>query len=65
MMDEAEFGVDDISENEYNKLKEKTMPTVEDKKFAYTKEGKEKAKKYAKKTGKKVKSTYAKKGRYI
>ena len=41
------------------------MPTVEGKKFAYTKEGKEKAKKYAKKTGKKVKSTYAKKGRYI
>ena len=64
-MDEAEFGVDDISENENNKLKEKTMPTVEGKKFAYTKEGKEKAKKYAKKTGKKVKSTYAKKGRYI
>ena len=65
MMDEAEFGVDDISESEYNKLKEKIMPTVEDKKFAYTKKGKEEAKKYAKKTGKKVKSTYAKKGRYI
>ena len=41
------------------------MPTVEGKKFAYTKKGKEEAKKYAKKTGKKVKSTYAKKGRYI
>ena len=26
MFDEAEFGVDDISEEEYNKLKEKTMP---------------------------------------
>ena len=25
-MDEAEFGVDDISEEEYNRLKEKTMP---------------------------------------
>ena len=24
-MDEAEFGVDDISEEEYNRLKEKTM----------------------------------------
>ena len=63
-MDEAEFGVDDISENEYNKLKEKTMPTVEGKKFAYTKEGKEKAKKYAKKKDKKVKYKYAKRGGY-
>ena len=26
MHDEAEFGVDDISEEEYNQLKEKTMP---------------------------------------
>ena len=26
MFDEAEFGIDDISEEEYNKLKEKTMP---------------------------------------
>ena len=26
MFDEAEFGVDDISEEEYNRLKEKTMP---------------------------------------
>ena len=25
MHDEAEFGIDDISEEEYNKLKEKTM----------------------------------------
>ena len=64
-MDEAEFGVDDISENEYNKLKEKIMPTVDGKKFAYTKKGKEEAKKYAKKKEKKVKYTYAKKGRYL
>ena len=28
-MDEAEFGVDDISEEEYNKLKEKNMPKNE------------------------------------
>ena len=26
MFDEAEFGVDDISEEEYNRLKEKNMP---------------------------------------
>ena len=32
------------------------MPTVGKKKFAYTAEGKRKAKAYAKKTGKKVKS---------
>ena len=32
------------------------MPTVGKKKFSYTKKGKEAAKKYAKKTGKKVKS---------
>ena len=25
-MDEAEFGVDDIREEDYNRLKEKTMP---------------------------------------
>ena len=31
------------------------MPTVGKKKFSYTKKGKEEAKKYAKKTGKKVK----------
>jgi len=54
-----------LSEEEYNRRRQKFMPTVDGKKFAYTKEGKEKAKKYAKKTGKKVKSTYAKKGRYI
>jgi len=54
-----------LSEEEYNRRRQKFMPTVEGKKFAYTKKGKEEAKKYAKKTGKKVKSTYAKKGRYI
>lgn len=32
------------------------MPTVGGKKFAYTKKGKAAAKKYAKKTGKKMKS---------
>ena len=26
MFDEAEFGIDDISEEEYNRLKEKNMP---------------------------------------
>ena len=26
MFDEAEFGVDDISEEDYNRLKEKNMP---------------------------------------
>jgi len=54
-----------LSEEEYNRRRQKLMPTVDGKKFAYTKKGKEEAKKYAKKTGKKVKSTYAKKGRYI
>lgn len=34
------------------------MPTVGKKKFAYTKKGKEAAKSYAKKTGKKAKSKY-------
>jgi hypothetical protein len=33
------------------------MPTVDGKKFEYTKEGKEKAKKYAKKKNKKIKKT--------
>ena len=28
-MDEAEFGIDDISEEEYNKLKEKNNMTTE------------------------------------
>ena len=41
------------------------MPTVDGKKFAYTKKGKEEAKKYAKKKEKKIKYTYAKKGRYL
>ena len=31
-MDEAEFGVDDITEEEYNKLKEKTMTKKKKKK---------------------------------
>jgi hypothetical protein len=34
------------------------MPTVGKKKFSYTAKGKEAAKSYAKKTGKKVKSKY-------
>ena len=42
-MDEAEFGVDDISEEEYNRLKEKNM--VKKKK----KKGKKKNKKNKKK----------------
>jgi hypothetical protein len=42
-MDEAEFGVDDISEEEYNKLKEETM--AKKKKKAKTKKKKAKAKK--------------------
>ena len=33
MFDEAEFGVDDISEEEYNKLKEKNMPKKKKKKI--------------------------------
>ena len=32
-MDEAEFGVDDISEEEYNRLKEKTMTKKKKKKI--------------------------------
>ena len=31
-MDEAEFGIDDISEEEYNRLKEKTMTKKKKKK---------------------------------
>jgi len=41
-MDEAEFGVDDISEEEYNRLKEKIMPK---KKKKLKKKKKAKAKK--------------------
>ena len=43
MFDEAEFGVDDISEEEYNRLKEKNMPKK--KKKAKKKKKKAKAKK--------------------
>jgi len=43
MFDEAEFGVDDISEEEYNGLKEKNMPKK--KKKAKTKKKKAKSKK--------------------
>jgi len=42
-MDEAEFGVDDISEEEYNRLKDKTMPKK--KKKVKTKKKKAKSKK--------------------
>jgi len=42
-MDEAEFGVDDIGEEEYNGLKEKNMPKK--KKKAKTKKKKAKSKK--------------------
>ncbi len=42
-MDEAEFGVDDISEEEYNKLKENNM--AKKKKKVKTKKKKAKAKK--------------------
>jgi len=45
MYDEAEFGVDDISEEEYNKLKEKNMP----KKKKKVKKKKKKVKKKKKK----------------
>ena len=43
MFDEAEFGVDHISEEEYNRLKEKNMPKK--KKKAKTKKKKAKSKK--------------------
>ena len=43
MFDEAEFGVDDISEEEYNRLKEKNMPKK--KKKIKTKKKKAKSKK--------------------
>ena len=32
MFDEAEFGIDDINEEEYNRLKEKNMPKKKKKK---------------------------------
>ena len=32
MFDEAEFGIDDISEEDYNRLKEKNMPKKKKKK---------------------------------
>ena len=44
MFDEAEFGIDDISEEEYNRLKEKNMPKKKKKK-AKTKKKKAKSKK--------------------
>ena len=43
MFDEAEFGVDDINEEDYNRLKEKNMPKK--KKKAKTKKKKAKSKK--------------------
>ena len=43
MFDEAEFGIDDISEEDYNRLKEKNMPKK--KKKAKTKKKKAKSKK--------------------
>ena len=43
MFDEAEFGVDDISEEDYNRLKEKNMPKK--KKKVKKKKKKAKAKK--------------------
>ena len=45
MFDEAEFGVDDISEEEYNKLKEKTMPNKKKKLKKKKKKAKSKKKK--------------------
>ena len=44
MRDEAEFGVDDISEEEYNRLKEKTMPKKKKKKIVKKKKKKTKKK---------------------
>ena len=44
MFDEAEFGVDDISEEEYNRLKEKIM-TKKKKKKGKKKKAKSKKKK--------------------
>ena len=44
-MDEAEFGVDAISEEEYNKLKENNMPKKKKKVKAKKKKAKAKKKK--------------------
>ena len=40
MMDEAEFGVDDMSEDEYNKLKKEVMMATKKKKKAKKKKTK-------------------------
>ena len=45
MHDEAEFGVDDISEEEYNRLKEKNMPKKKKKAKSKKKKAKSKKKK--------------------
>ena len=45
MNDEAEFGVDDISEEEYNRLKEKTMAKKKKAKKKNKKKNKKKTKK--------------------
>ena len=45
MFDEAEFGVDDISEEDYNRLKEKNMPKKKKKAKAKKKKVKSKKKK--------------------
>jgi len=44
-MDEAEFGVDDISEEEYNRLKEKYNMATKKKKKKIVKKKKKKTKK--------------------
>ena len=45
MFDEAEFGVDDISEEEYNRVKEKIMPKKKKKAKSKKKKAKSKKKK--------------------
>jgi len=45
MFDEAEFGVDDISEEDYNRLKEKNMPKKKKKAKSKKKKAKSKKKK--------------------
>ena len=45
MFDEAEFGIDDISEEEYNRLKEKNMPKKKKKVKIKKKKAKSKKKK--------------------